>query len=249
MTENVLIVGATSGIARAVARGLAEQGHRLILAGRQRDALEAMARDLTVRYEAEAAVEVFDASDTTTHAELVARAFEHFGGDLTGAFLCYGTLPDQKQCEQDFAAAQQAIAVNFVSYVSLLHELATRFEQRRQGWLCAVSSVAGDRGRQSNYVYGSAKAGLSTFLEGLRNRLHPHGVQVITIKPGQVLTPMTEGIVNPKSPLVAKPERVGRDIVRAIQARRNCIYTPWIYRIVMSVIWAIPEMLFKRLKL
>jgi short-subunit dehydrogenase len=249
MTENVLVVGATSGIARPLCRLLAERGCRLILAGRNLSDLEAMAADLSVRFGTSVEVEPFDALDFDGHRAFVDRCLDRFDDDLTGAVVCHGILPDQHECEHDLAALRNAMDVNFTSYASVLHLLAEPMEKRRQGWLCVISSVAGDRGRQSNYVYGATKAALSTFLEGLRNRLFKAGVHVLTVKPGMVDTPMTEGKINPKSPMVARPERVARDIDWAIRARRNVLYTPWTYSGVMGIIRSIPEGIFKRLKL
>ena len=145
--------------------------------------------------------------------------------------------------------ARRAIDLNFTSAVALLAPLASYLEGRRSGYLAAISSVAGDRGRQSNYTYGAAKAGLTAYLQGLRNRLYRSGVHVLTIKPGFVDTPMTRGLVNPNSPLVASPKRVARDIDRAIRRRRNTIYTPWFWRPIMLVVRLVPEFIFKRLKL
>ncbi len=158
-------------------------------------------------------------------------------------------MVDQDIAEQDFAQARQMIDVNFTSAVSILGCLADYFRGRRSGVIAAISSVAGDRGRQSNFIYGATKAGLTVYLAGLRNRLHPLGVHVLTIKPGFVATAMTVGRVNPNSPLMATPERVAADIDRALRRRRDVLYTPWFWRWVMLIIRAVPERLFKRLKL
>jgi decaprenylphospho-beta-D-erythro-pentofuranosid-2-ulose 2-reductase len=133
--------------------------------------------------------------------------------------------------------------------VSLGNRFAAHMVPLGRGYLCGVSSVAGDRGRQSNYLYGSTKAGFSTYLDGLRNRLYRSGVAVITVKPGFVDTSMTWGLLNPKSPLVAAPERVARDIARAIRKRKNTVYTPWFWALVMLVIRLVPEPIFKRMSL
>ncbi len=139
--------------------------------------------------------------------------------------------------------------INLTSAVVLLSLFANYLEDRRSGYLAVISSVAGDRGRQSNYTYGAAKAGLTAYLQGLRNRLYRSGVHVLTVKPGFVDTPMTHGRVNPDSPLVASPARVARDIDWAIRRRRNVIYTPWFWRPIMLAVRLVPEFVFKRLRL
>ena len=248
MSENILMLGATSGIAKELSRVLAERGCRLILAGRDREELEKSAADLRLRYQVQADVEVFDGLDFAGLGVLVARCLSR-PEPIDGVILCYGYLPDQRRSETDAGEARRAIDLNFTSAVALLAPLANYLESQRRGYLAAISSVAGDRGRQSNYTYGAAKAGLTAYLQGLRNRLHRSGVHVLTVKPGFVDTRMTQGRVNPNSPLVASAQRVARDIDRAIRRRRNVIYTPWFWRPIMLAVRAVPEFLFKRLKL
>jgi decaprenylphospho-beta-D-erythro-pentofuranosid-2-ulose 2-reductase len=247
--ETFLILGATSGIAQAICQVLAARGCRLVLAGRNGGELERLKNDLQVRHQTVVECVHFDALDFASHAVFVERCTSAFDGGLDGAILCYGYMVEQQLAQSDFAAAQRTIDVNFTSAVSVLERLAFYFSARRRGVIAAISSVAGDRGRQSNYIYGASKAGLSAYLQGLRNRLSKSGVHVLTIKPGFVATAMTDGLVNPKSPLLASPERVARHIDRAIRLRRNVIYTPWFWRPIMLVIRSIPEVLFKRMKL
>ena len=161
----------------------------------------------------------------------------------------YGTLPDQEACVADWSLAADALNVNFTSAASLLSRAANVFEARKGGSLIVVSSVAGDRGRQSNYIYGAAKGALSLFCQGLRNRLHSSGVKVLTVKPGFIDTPMTADI--PKSPSIlwATPERVARDIVRANKRGKAVLYTPWFWFFILLIIRSIPERIFKRLSL
>ena len=163
------------------------------------------------------------------------------------ALIAHGTLPDQAECEASAALTRQALQVNALSVIELLTELANRLQAQGSGTLAVISSVAGDRGRKSNYVYGAAKGMVSIFLQGLRNRLHSHGVRVITIKPGFVDTPMTESF--DKGVLWARPDRVARDIVSAIDKGRDVVYTPWFWRYILWVIRGIPEGVFKRLGL
>jgi short-subunit dehydrogenase len=249
MSERVLILGSTSGIARALCHILAKRGCALILAGRNREELEKDAANLRLRHAAPVEVEPFDALKFEEHPAFFDRCTAHFGGELDGVVLCHGYLPDQTQAQRDGVEARRTIDVNLTSAVSLLNLAANYFEPRRKGYIAAISSVAGDRGRQSNYIYGAAKAGLTAYLQGLRNRLFHAGVHVLTINPGFTDTPMTRGKVNPKSPLVASPERVARDIDRGIRKRRNVLYTPWFWRPIMAIVRSVPEFVFKRLKM
>ena len=228
---------------------LAARGCRLILAGRNLAELEKTAADLRIRHAAEADVVPFDALDFAGHEAFFARVLTCAAGSLDGVVAAYGYLPDQRRSETDPEETRRAIDVNFTSVVSLLNLAANHLQQRGAGYIAAITSVAADRGRQSNYTYGAAKAGLNVYLQGLRNRLARSGVCVLSIKPGFVDTPMTQGIVNPNSPLMATPERVARDIDRAIRRRRRTLYTPWFWRPIMAVIRAIPEPIFMRMKL
>ena len=250
MSTAVLIIGGSSTIARALARLLAAQGRGIILAGRDLPDLDASAADLRIRFGVPAVAAAFDALAFDTHAPFLAECAQLLPGGLDGIVLNHGLLPDQPDTQRDFALCRRTIDTNYTSFVSLLNLAANHFEARRSGFLCAVSSVAGDRGRQSNYLYGSTKAALSAYLQGLRNRLHPAGVRVLTVKPGFVDTAMTWGkLKNPTSPLVAQPDRVAADIDRAIRYRRDVIYTPWFWWPIMRIVKSIPEGVFKRLKM
>ena len=242
----VLIVGATSAIARAVARGFAARQAEFFLVGRQRERLEAVAADLRTRGAGRIETLALDASDLASHDRLVSSAQAALSG-LDVALIAHGSLSDQPRCNVSAEATLDALRINGTSVVSLLARLAPVFESQRSGAIVAISSVAGDRGRQSNYAYGAAKAMVSAFMQGLRNRLASHGVQVLTVKPGFVDTPMTASVK--KGLLWATPDRVGADIVRAIDRRKDVLYTPWFWRFVMMVLRAIPEPIFKRLKL
>jgi short-subunit dehydrogenase len=249
MSENIVILGATSGIAKALARQFASRRCDLLLTGRNADELHRLAADCRTRFNIAAGVETFDALNFDDHAAFVDRCFAHFNGDPHCVVLCHGYMVDQQLGQRDFAEARRTIDVNFTSAVSLLERFASRFEQRKSGVIAAISSVAGDRGRQSNYLYGSSKAGLSAYLQGLRHRLYRSNVHVLTIKPGFVDTPMTAGLVKPDSPLLASPDKVARQIDRAIRRRRNVLYTPWFWWPMMCVIRNLPEFLFKKTKL
>ena len=249
LNENVVIVGATSGIAQALSHVMSKRGCQLILAGRAHDKLEKNASDLSIRYQTKVFTELFEALDFESYAAFFDRCLQKFSGDLDGIVLCHGDMAPQAEVAVDQVKALRIIDVNFASAVSLLNLAANYFEQRQKGYIAAISSPAGDRGRQSNYLYGATKAGLSVYLQGLRNRLYPAGVHVLTVKPGFVDTPMTDGLLNPLSPLVATPQRVAADIDKAIGKRKDVLYTPWFWWGVMTIIGCIPESIFKRLKL
>lgn len=240
----VLVIGATSALATEIARRYAERGATLVLAARNPSRLEAVANDLRVRGAADVETLVLDLLDRAAHAAVVKRGFE---GGLDVALIAHGDLPDQGRCQVNPQEAARTLELNLVSTVELLTLLAAAFEAQRSGTIAVISSVAGDRGRQSNYVYGAAKAGLTAFLQGLRQRLHSAGVRVVTLKPGFVDTPMTAHL--PRNPLASSARRAGGAIYRAIEARRDVAYIPWFWRPVMALIRAMPETLFKRLRL
>jgi decaprenylphospho-beta-D-erythro-pentofuranosid-2-ulose 2-reductase len=246
MMKKVLVLGATSAIAQATVRLLSARGVALYLVGRHAERLEAVARDARTRGASRVETEVLDLDDLSRHEALVARAEAALGG-LDGALLAHGILGDQAQAQGSYAETEKVLRTNFLSAVSLLTPLANRFESQRAGTLVVISSVAGDRGRQSNYVYGASKGALTVFLQGLRNRLAPAGVAVVTVKPGFVDTPMTAAVK--KNPLFASPEAVARGLLRAVDAGRDEVYLPDFWRPIMFLIRGIPERVFKRLKL
>ena len=245
--RNILIIGAASAIAEATARRFAAAGARFYLVGRHAERLAAIARDLEIRSGQPVASECLNLDLLDQHLALLERAEQALGG-IDVALIAHGTLPDQNACQQSVTATLAAIHTNALSVISLATLLANRFEQRGCGVLIAMSSVAGDRGRQSNYVYGAAKGMVSLFLQGLRNRLSGRGVQVITIKPGFVDTPMTAAFEK-KGLLWAQPDQIAKGIVAAVERRRDEVYLPWFWRWIMLIIIHIPERLFKRLKL
>ncbi|MEM1413372.1 MAG: SDR family oxidoreductase [Myxococcota bacterium] len=244
MSRRILILGATSGIARSVADAFAERGEQLVLAARNLEEAERIAADLRVRHQATAEVIRFDATDHASHAGVLDAA-----GKLDGVVVAFGTMVEQERAQAEPEEALRTIDVNFTGVVSVLERVAARFEEAGAGFIAGISSVAGDRGRMSNYIYGSAKAGMTAYLSGLRNRLTKKNVHVVTVKPGFVYTAMTHGLLDPDSPLVATPEKAAKDILRAVDKRRNVLYTPWFWRWIMAIIRAIPEPVFKRLGL
>jgi short-subunit dehydrogenase len=242
----VLILGATSAIASALAREFAAHKFDLVLGGRDREELSALASDFSLRYGVRAGVLPFDALDTQTHASALRSFLSGTGNALEGVVVCMGYLGDQAKGQTDWEEARRILETNFTGCVSALNILANHFEPRRAGFICAVSSVAGDRGRQSNYLYGAAKAGLSTFLQGLRNRLFHAHVKVITVKPGFVDTRMTYG--RSGLFLVASPESVAKSIFKAVAKGTDVVYVPWFWRFIMLIVQSIPEAIFKRLR-
>jgi decaprenylphospho-beta-D-erythro-pentofuranosid-2-ulose 2-reductase len=245
--KNIVIIGATSAIAIACAREWAAKGARFFLVARNSERLDQVAADLAARGAAFVVTHRLDIDQIDEHAAMLTRCVTELVS-LDIVLVAPGTLPDQKACETDAAVAVREFNTNAVSLIALLTPLANTLEAQRHGALAVISSVAGDRGRPSNYLYGSAKAALSAFLEGLRARLFKAGVSVLTIKPGFVATPMTAGLPLP-GPLVATPEKVARDIVRGIDGKKNVLYTPWFWWGVMAIIRNVPQFLFKRASL
>jgi decaprenylphospho-beta-D-erythro-pentofuranosid-2-ulose 2-reductase len=244
--KNVAIFGATSAMAEQVARLFAAEGARLYLVARRADALERIAADLKVRGAAEVFTYVLDFDDIANHADMLADCAQRLGG-ISVALVAFGTLGDQERCKREVQAAQAELHTNFMAPALLLTGLSASMEDNKGSVIAAIGSVAGDRGRQSNYVYGAAKGGLDILLEGLRHRLAGRGVAVVSIKPGFVDTPMTASF--PKGPLWAKPDKVAADIKRAIEKRRPVTYTPWFWRWIMLVIRSVPRAIFYKTKL
>ena len=244
--QKIVVFGATSAIAVATMRILAGRGSAFFLVGRSSDRLQAVADDLKVRGAAQVATAQADLVDFKLHRDLLRQAAQALGG-LDLALIAHGTLSDQARCENDFAEAERELKNNLISPISILTELANLFESQRHGKNVVISSVAGERGRKSNYLYGTAKGGLTIFLGGLRNRLASRGVSVITVKPGFVDTPMTASFR--KGILFASTEKVGAGIVRAIDRNSDVVYLPWFWRPIMRVIREIPEAIFKRLSI
>jgi decaprenylphospho-beta-D-erythro-pentofuranosid-2-ulose 2-reductase len=244
--KKILVLGATSGIAEATCRIWAAQGASLFLVARNQEKLEAIAADLKIRGASYIDIAVADLDDTDQHPALLAHAINSLTG-MDIAYLAHGILGDQAEAEQSFNTAAQILHTNLMAPISLLTWLANFCVQRRSGTLAVISSVAGDRGRKSNYVYGSSKAGLSAFLGGLRNRVDREGVNVLTIKPGPTRTAMTAGM--PKSEKFASAESVAASIVKAIDSRQHVLYVPFQWQPIMFIIRNIPETIFKKLNL
>ena len=242
---NLLVLGALSDIARAVAHRYAREGYSITLAARQPERLQPEAADLEIRYGVKVHIApAFDALAMDSHVAWYAALPER-----AEVVLCaFGVLGDQQQAQHNWAQARQMLDVNFTGAVSILEAVAAEMEQRGSGTIIGISSVAGDRGRASNYFYGSAKAGFTAYLSGLRNRLAKKGVHVLTVKPGFVRTAMTREMPLPPF-ITGTPEKVAEDIFRAARRRSNTRYTLWMWKYIMLIIKNIPEGVFKRLSL
>jgi decaprenylphospho-beta-D-erythro-pentofuranosid-2-ulose 2-reductase len=245
--KRILIIGATSAIAQHCARLWASEGAKFFLVARTEIRLEPVTRDLVARGASSASHATLDVLDHASHEPTVSRALENLGAcDIV--LIAHGVLPDERECAANPVAAMRQFNINATSTISLAALAAAHLRKQGHGTLAVISSVAGDRGRPSNFHYGAAKAAVSTYCDGLRASLQGTGVNVVTIKPGMVATPMTAGMPLPKA-LVASPEKVARDIVRGIARGAATIYTPWWWRWIMLIIRLMPEAIFVRLKL
>ena len=242
----ILIIGATSAIAKATARIYAAQGCRLHLIARNQEVLQATANDLTVRGASEVTFGTLDVNHFEKHGQALQQAMDAMN-QIDVALICHGSLPDQLASAKNFELARHEINTNGLSVISLLTTLSEYFIEQGTGTIAVVTSVAGDRGRPSNYVYGSVKAMVSTYLQGLRGHLLPHNVHVVDIRPGFVDSPMTAHLE--KGALWSSPEQIGRIIVNSIRKRRHTVYAPFYWRFIMFIVRSIPELLFKRIKL
>ena len=244
--SNLVILGATSAIAEQVARLYASSDQHFLLVARNQDALSMVANDLLVRGAGKVDTLSYDFSNLENIEKLVDEITTVMGCiDLL--LVAYGTLPNQHDCEASIKLTQSEINLNYLSVVSILTGLSQVMVKQGAGTIAVISSVAGDRGRKSNYINGTAKGALTIYLQGLRNALSDKGVHVLTIKPGFVDTPMTSDFK--KGLLWAKPEKIAKDICKAIKKRKDVIYTPWFWRGIMLIIKSIPERIFKKMNL
>lgn len=242
--SSVLLLGASSDMATAIARKFAQDKFDIILAGRNVQQLSEFKTDLEIRYNIKSAVVFFDATDFASHESFYKNL--PFHPDIT---VCiFGYLGDQQKAAADWKETENIIQANFTGAVSILNIVAEDYKLRKSGIIAGISSVAGERGRQSNYIYGSAKAGFTAYLSGLRNSLHQYGVHVITILPGFVYTKMTADLKLPPL-LTATPEQVALQVSSAVKKRKNVVYVKWMWRWIMLIIKTIPEGVFKKLKL
>ncbi len=242
--KSLLIIGANSDIAKSCARVYAGQGYGVILAVRDHSQVEDFCTDLKIRFECQVKTIELDVLEYDTHAEI----YDSIKNDVSGVIIAAGYLGDQQVAQKDFDETLNVINTNLTGVASLLNIIAEDFERKNYGFIVAISSVAGDRGRQQNYVYGAAKAGLSAYLSGLRNRLFKSGISVLTVKPGFVATKMTQHLDLPER-LTAQPKHIAQAIFRAQTKGKDVLYYPHKWRFIMMIIRWIPEKVFKRLDL
>lgn len=240
----VLILGATSDMAIAIARTFASHHYDIQLAARKVNELQCLQKDLSIKYDASSSVHQFDALQFDTHL----RFFDSLPSMPDITICVFGYLGDNEVARTNWKEAASIINTNYTGAISVLNVISNAYATRRQGIIVGISSVAGERGRQSNYIYGSAKAGFSAYLSGLRNRMFKENVHVITVKPGFVYTKMTENLQLPAL-LTANPTELGDSIYRAVQNKKNTTYVRWMWRYIMLVIKLIPEGIFKKMKL
>lgn len=244
--SNILILGATSSIAKHTTRLFAADEHSLYLVARNEDKLASMKQDMLVRGATDVHYETLDLADNSKHEEMIKRATDTMGS-IDTVFIAYGTLANQNDSAASYENTLKELQINCLSVISLLTILANQLEQQGSGSIAVISSPSGDRGRQSNYIYGTAKGALTIFLQGLRNRLSKSNVHVLTIKPGFVDTPMTKDFK--KGFLWVNPEVISKGIYNAIKKKREVVYLPFFWRYIMIIIKSIPEKLFKYLSL
>ncbi|TLT01304.1 SDR family oxidoreductase [Aliarcobacter cibarius] len=240
----VLIIGAKSDIAKEVARIYAKNGYNLYLVARDCDSITDLAKDIKIRSNVNVKLCEFDIAKFETHQSF----YNGLEEKPLGVIVVAGYMSEQKECENNFEKTLNTINVNYTGAVSILNIIANDMEKNKNGFIIGVSSVAGDRGRKANYIYGSSKAAFSTYLSGLRNRLFESKVQVLTVKPGFVATKMTAGLDLPAK-LTAQPENVAEDIFVAQQKGKDILYTKSIWGLVMLVIKHIPEFIFKKMSI
>lgn len=243
--KKVLIIGGGSGIARFVAKCFARDGASLYLADLKLERLQTVKADILTHYPTEIFIEELDVNDFSRHEEVIQSAFDAMKG-IDAVLIAHGTLPNQAAIEADFSKIHKELSTNAISVISLATNVVNLFEKQNHGTLAAISSVAGDRGRASNYVYGTAKGAVSLYFQGLRGRVSNKPINIITIKPGFVDTPMTANAK--KNPLYSSAEAVGKAIYNAMKSGKEIVYVPGYWRLIMLVVKMIPENIFKKLK-
>lgn len=240
----VLILGATSDIGKAIASKFAKNNYDIQLACRRPDEISSLALDITIRYQRSCTIHAFDATDFSTH--------QHFYASLPQlpdiAICVFGYMTDNETAVSLWDESLKTIETNYTGAVSIINIIGKDFAARQKGVIAGISSVAGERGRQNNYIYGSAKAGFTAYLSGLRNKLYQNNVHVVTILPGFVYTKMTENLNLPKL-ITATAEDVANDTYNAIIKKKNIVYSKWFWKWIMFVIKIIPETIFKKKKL
>ena len=243
---NILVIGATSAIARSVSRLYAVKNAKLFLLARDEERLRESAVDLELRGASSVKALNYNAENTDKHSAIVEAAVGYLGS-IDIALICHGNLPNQEECQADYEKAENAIRVNGLSVISLCTEIVNRLRKQKKGTLAVITSVAGERGRQPNFVYGAAKSMVSTYLQGLRGSLVTDNVHIVDVRPGLVDSPMTAHLK--KGPLWSSPESIAFSIIKGIGKKRHVIYAPSYWRLIMLLVCVIPENIFKRIKI
>jgi len=246
MINNIYMFGATSSIAEETLKNYAKDGANFYLVGRNLNKLEIVKNDLSARGAGDIMTEQCDALEWDKHESTLINADKNLG-QIDLVYIAHGTLPDNEIIRNDHTKVIEEFNINCTSVISLCTIASKYFEEKGKGTIAVISSVAGERGRQSNFIYGAAKGGISKYLEGLRNRLFEKGIKVITIKPGMVDSPMTKEM--PKGLLFAKSSVVGKKIYKGINTGKDVMFVPGYWKIIMGIIKSIPESIFKKLKL
>ena len=243
---NILVIGATSAIARSISRLYAIKGAKIFLLARNEERLRESTVDLKLRGASDAKALDYNAENTNNHSKIVDAAVQ-FLGSIDIALICHGNLPNQEACQADYRKAEDAIRVNGLSVISLCTEIVNQLRTQKKGTLVVITSVAGERGRQPNFIYGAAKSMVSTYLQGLRGSLLKDNIHIVDVRPGLVDSPMTAHIK--KGALWSSAESIAPSIIKGIRKKRSIIYTPWYWRLIMLLVCMIPEAIFKRIKI
>ena len=243
---NILVIGATSAIARSISRLYAIKGAKIFLLARNEERLRESTVDLKLRGARDVKALDYNAENTNNHSKMVDAAVQ-FLGSIDIALICHGNLPNQGECQADYRKAEDAIRVNGLSVISLCTEIVNQLRTQKKGTLVVITSVAGERGRQPNFIYGAAKSMVSTYLQGLRGSLLKDNIHIVDVRPGLVDSPMTAHLK--KGPLWSSPESIAPSIIKGIRKKRSIIYTPGYWRLIMLLVCMIPEAIFKRIKI
>ncbi|HOK09739.1 MAG TPA: SDR family oxidoreductase [Candidatus Hydrogenedens sp.] len=247
-SKSVLILGSVSAVGRAIAHQFAQNGYSLILADIEVEENERIAQDIRIRYGVFCQTLFFDASDFEIHPAFLEKVTEKICSLPEGLVICFGYMPTQEEAQKDFKLIKKAIDINYTGAVSILERVISQFEERNYGFAIVISSVAGDRGRKSNYIYGSTKGALTRYLEGLQHRLSPKNIQILIVKPGFMDTAMTYGLNLPER-LIATPEEAGKIIFSAWRRKKQVVYVKWFWRYIMLIIQHLPRFIFYRTQL
>jgi len=247
-SKSILMLGSVSAVSRAIAHEFAREGYSLLLADIETEENERIAQDIRIRYRVYCDTLFFDAGDIDSHPAFLDKVIEKLNSFPEGLVICFGYMPVQEQAQKDFNLIKKTIDINFTGAVSILERVISKFEERNYGFAMVISSVAGDRGRKSNYIYGSTKGALTRYVEGLQHRLSSTKIRVLLIKPGFMDTAMTYGLNLPQR-LLASPEEAGNIIYKAWKKKKQVVYVKWFWRYIMLIIQHLPRFVFHRTQL